>query len=314
MDKIGNNKELRSFFHEFFGEDETNRILLFWDGLEKRHTIRVNTLKISRDEVVKRLTEKGFKLKSLDFYEDAFLVKEAPYEIGKTLEHYLGYFYVQSTSSMLPPLVLKPQPHEKVLDLAAAPGSKTTQMAQMMNNTGFILANDVDYDRIKALSNNVDRLGALNVIITMTEGHRIAFMYPETFDRVLIDAPCSALGTMYKSDEIRKWWSYEKIKRLRRVQKGLILAGFRALKKGGEMVYSTCTFVPEENEKVVDFLLKREKNADLLDIEFEWYEGFQNGLVEYRDDRFDDRLEKTLRVMPSEIFHEGFYIARIKKV
>ncbi len=314
MDKIGKNRELRGFFHDLFGEEKTEEILLFWENLRKRYTIRVNTLKIDREELIKRLNEKGFVTKSLDFYEDALEIVEAPYEIGKTLEHFLGYFYVQSTSSMLPPLVLNPQPHEAVLDIAAAPGSKTTQMAQMMKNTGFILANDIDYDRIKALSNNVDRMGTLNVIITMTEGHRIAFMHPETFDKVLVDAPCSALGTMYKSDEIRKWWSYEKVRRLKRVQKGLILAGFRALKPGGEMVYSTCTFVPEENERVVDFLLKREDRAEILDIEIKRYKGFEDGLVEYRGEKFDERLKKTLRVLPSSRFEEGFYIARIKKI
>ncbi len=314
MDKIGKNRELRRFFYEFFGKEKTERILLFWENLKKRHTIRVNTLKIDREELIKRLNDKGFLTKRLDFYEDALEITETPYEIGKTLEHFLGYFYVQSTSSMLPPLVLNPGPHEAVLDIAAAPGSKTTQMAQMMQNTGYILANDIDYDRIKALSNNVDRLGAVNVIITMTEGHRIAFMHPETFDKVLVDAPCSALGTMYKSDEIKKWWSYEKVKRLKRVQKGLILAGFRSLKPGGEMVYSTCTFVPEENEKVVDFLLKREERAEILDIEIKHLKGFEQGVVEYNGEKFDERLKKTLRVIPCSMFEEGFYIARIKKL
>ncbi len=313
MDKIGNNKELRSFFYDFFGEEATENLLLFWDKIDQKTTIRVNTLKISKQELAKRLNDKGFLTEELDFYEDALKIIEKPYEIGKTLEHFLGYFYVQSTSSMLPPLVLDPRPYEAVLDIAAAPGSKTTQMAQMMKNKGFILANDISYDRIKALSSNVDRLGTVNVIITMTEGHRISFKYPDTFDKVLLDAPCSALGTMYKSDDLRKWWSYDKINKLTRVQKGLILAGFRALKPGGVMVYSTCTFVPEENEKIVDFLLKREERADIVDINIKRYEGFREGLTEWHKEVFDERLKKTLRVMPSSLFPEGFYIAKIKK-
>lgn len=314
MDRIGNNKELRSFFYNFFGEKVTEDLFLFWKNLRKRYTIRVNTLKIEREVLENRLNSKGFKTRRLDFYEDALEIVDPPYEVGKTLEHFLGYFYVQSTSSMIPPLVLNPKPHEAVLDIAAAPGSKTTQMSQIMQNTGYILANDIDYDRIKALSNNVDRLGTFNVIITMTEGHRIAFMYPNTFDKVLVDAPCSALGTMYKSEEIRKWWSYEKVNKLKRTQKGLILAGFRALKPKGEMVYSTCTFVPEENEKIVDFLLKREERAEIVDIDIKRYDGFLEGLVEYNGEEFDKRIKKTLRIMPSPMFEEGFYIAKIKKL
>lgn len=144
--------------------------------------------------------------------------------------------------------VLKPTKEDTVLDIAAAPGSKTTQMAQHMENYGVIVANDVSVKRLKALTNNLERLGVLNVCVTQLDGRRFGKLMPEAFDKILVDAPCSAEGTIRKSYKaIYNWqpWGYKK---LVETQKMLLVSAYKALKPGGVLVYSTCTFAPEENE------------------------------------------------------------------
>ncbi len=306
------NRELVNFFARFYQNDFD----LFIESVlrPRKPAIRVNTLKIERDILVSRMVSKGFKLSPIPFYQDAFLVEEAPVEIGNTVEHFMGYYYVQSLSSMIPPLLLNPGPGEKVLDIASAPGSKTTQMAQMMNNQGLIVANDVDIDRIKALSNNIDRMGVLNVVITILEGNRFGNILPDYFEKVLVDAPCSALGTLSKNSEVLKWWGREKIGRLMNTQKALILSGFDALKPGGLMVYSTCTLTPEENEYVVDYLLEKRPEAKLIDFELKGVV-LRNGVKSWERYEFSEEILKCKRVEPflNNNF-EGFFIALITKL
>jgi len=307
---IFRNKELYNLLKEYY-QDELEKFLL-WTEEKLKPAIRVNTLKITPQELKERLENQGFTLKELDFYNEAFFVEYAPFEIGKTIEHYLGYYYVQNISSMIPPLVLNPKPHEMVLDIAAAPGSKTTQMAQMMRNTGVIIANDVAIDRIKALSNNVDRMGALNVIITMVEGFKFGFWFKNSFDRVLVDAPCSAIGTLHKSYEVAKWWGYEKVGKLIRTQKGLVLAAFDCLKPGGTMVYSTCTITPEENEAIINFLLEKREGVIIEEFNIQGIK-MRKGLTQWGRFKFHSDLQKTRRIEPFDNDTEGFYIAKIKK-
>jgi NOL1/NOP2/sun family putative RNA methylase len=156
---------------------------------------------------------------------------------------------------MIPPIVLDPKPGELVLDLAAAPGSKTTQMAMHMENLGKIVANDVELDRIVALAENVQRTGSLNVSITQKDG-RIFRKYKNTFDKILLDAPCSGVGALRKSYKTLQMWNEEMINRLSKLQRQLIQAAFEALKPGGILVYSTCTLEPLENEFVIDYAVR----------------------------------------------------------
>uniref|UniRef100_A0A7V4E4D4 NOL1/NOP2/sun family putative RNA methylase n=2 Tax=candidate division WOR-3 bacterium TaxID=2052148 RepID=A0A7V4E4D4_UNCW3 len=312
LENLKSNMELYRFLSSFYGDNLSN----FLECVVKKpkSAIRVNTLKISKDVLVKRLLDQGFVLKPVPFFEDAFIVDYAPTELGNTVEHFLGYYYVQSLSSLLPPVVLRPQPGEAVLDIASAPGSKTTQMAQMMKNRGVIVANDVDIKRIKALANNIDRMGVLNAIITIEQGHRFGKLYPGAFDRVLVDAPCSALGTLGKNFEVVKWWGREKIGRLMATQKGLILSGFDSLKPGGVMVYSTCTVTPEENEYIVNYLLQERENAEILDFELPGI-NLSSGVVEWDRFRFSDEIKKCKRIEPHlNPGFEGFFIALIRKL
>ncbi len=310
MASLRKNVQLKELLEDILGSELDE--FLRWMEAPLQDVIRVNTLKIDRETLYERLTSQGFELEELDFYRDAFRIKKAPMPPGKTIEHFLGYFYVQEVASMLPPLILDPAPGEYVLDMAAAPGSKTTQMAQMMGNTGVIVANDINFERIRALSHNIDRLGVLNVIVTEFDGYKFAHLTPETFDRVLIDAPCSAIGTLHRSQEILKWWSWQKVGRLVRTQRGLILAGYDALKPGGIMVYSTCTLTPEENEGTVDFLLSRHPEAEILEVpDF----GFvmDDGLPGWRRKTYNPEVRKTKRLLPHKNMTEGFFIARIRK-
>lgn len=306
--RIEKNKELYNFLAELLGEELDD--FLKWAYSEPPLYIRVNTLKIFREELRKRLEARGFQLYDVDFYDLAFRVEGSPQLLGRTLEHFLGYFYVQDAASMIPPLVLEPQPGEMVLDLAAAPGSKATQIAQMMGNRGVLVANDNSIKRIKALSSNIDRLGVLNAVITEQDGYKLTAGLQESFDRVLLDVPCSALGTLAKSNEVVRWWTTHRIGNLVRVQRGLILAAYKALRPGGVLVYSTCTLVPEENEGVVDFLLKREEGAELVRFDLPGIK-FREGITEWKRNQYDPRVKLARRIMPYENNMEGFFIAKI---
>jgi len=259
------------------------------------------------------LLERGFILTALPFYEPGFRVDWHPGEMGRTLEHAAGLIYIQEPSSMIPPVILNPKPNERVLDLAAAPGSKTTQMSAMMGNQGLILANDPDRQRLKALHGALDRLGCLNVATCSVDGARLGKIYPDSFDRVLLDAPCSGLGTLHKNPEVLGWWSWEKVARLVRIQKRLILSAYDSLSPGGRLCYSTCTITPQENEGVVDFLLSERPGARLVDFEVSGL-SLSQGLTEWAGRAFHPSLGITRRLYPlDEPDYEGFYFALIEK-
>lgn len=291
---------------------------VFLEYLKKplKHTIRANTLKISAEELKKRLSEKWKIEQPLKEYMEAFRIvsKTFPGEVGKSLEHRLGYFYVQEISSMMPPLALNPEKNDIVLDLCAAPGSKTTQIASLMHNEGTIIANDVRVDRLKALSSNLERCGAANVIITRMNGLVLAKKINEKklfFDKILLDAPCSGEGTIRSSPQTLKTWNINMIKKLGALQKKLISASLDCLKPEGALVYSTCTFSPEENECVVDFALKNfnikiEKIALPLKT--------RNGIEEWQGQKFDSDIKNCCRIYPHDNDTEGFFVAKIKKV
>ncbi len=305
------NRELVAFLNELLG-DELPRFTAWMENALKP-VIRANRLRIEPEHLRARLERQGFELTPLPLREGIFRVETWPFPLGNTLEHHLGYFYVQSLASLLPPLLLSPRPGERVLDLAAAPGSKTTQMAEMMGNRGVIVANDIDRKRLRALANNVDRLGALNVVITETDGTRFGKTHPGFFHRVLLDAPCSALGTLHENREILRWWSFRKVRRLVGLQRKLILAAWDALAPGGEMVYSTCTLTPEENEEVVTFLLSSREDAEVLPIPELPGIRLRPGLARWRDRVYPAEMARVARLMPFDNRTEGFFLARFRK-
>jgi tRNA (cytosine49-C5)-methyltransferase len=281
-----------------------------------RKAIRVNTLKISVPELKKRL-QKEWKLTQVPWCREGFWIEHGAKEeekkrrdIGNLPEHVLGYIYSQEAASMLPPLVLQPQPGETVLDMCAAPGSKTTQLGQYMKDQGLLVANDADYKRIASLALNVQRCGLTNTVITHMQGHRFKYCNMQ-FDKILLDAPCSGTGTICKSYRAVLDWSPNLVKKLAGLQKQLIQVTFGLLKPGGIMVYSTCTCEPEENEGVVSYLLEKEKTAQLkpITLAIKKSEPFK----EFEGVTFAPDIHKCLRIWPQDNNTEGFFVAKIEK-
>lgn len=272
-------------------------------------SIRINTLKKSVDEIKKRLS-KDWVLEQIPWCREGFWIehKKGRLDVGNTIEHCLGYYYVQEGASMIPPVVLDPQPGERVLDLCAAPGSKSSQIVQMMKNKGVLVANDVAGMRIAALGINLQRLGALNCIITQKAGEHFRGV---EFDRVLLDAPCSGSGTIRKSVKTLTMWNSGTIKSIAGQQRRLIQTAFDMLKKGGTMVYSTCSVEPEENEGVISFFLKNNSDAVLDDINLPLKR--TPCLTEFEGEIYHPDIRKCLRLWPQDNDTEGFFVAKIIK-
>ncbi len=272
-------------------------------------SFRINTLKAKRDEIL--LLLKDLKMKSQPYYEDGFILQKKT-KLGNHITHNLGLIYVQEVASMIPVIVLDPQPGEVVLDLCAAPGSKTTQIAQSMENTGLLIANELSRKRIRGLMFNCKRCGLLNEVIINLRGQQIDRVLPDYFDRVLIDAPCSAEGTIRKSKAVLYHWGLRNIQTMAKIQKGLIVAGFRALRAGGTLLYSTCTVAPEENEGVVAYLLDKFPEAELMPIHIPHFK-IRRGVTQWNGEHFDKKLEQCARVLPQDNDTAPFFLARITK-
>ncbi len=282
------------------------------------NSIRCNTLKISVSDLKKRLVDYGWKIRQpFKDFPEVMIIDSAlnPGELGKTKEHLLGFYYVQEISSMLPMLVLQPKPGEIILDLCASPGSKTTQAAAMMENTGTIMANEVSMGRIGILNSNLERCGVMNTIVTRKEGvafcNVLAKKSQVKFDKILVDAPCSGEGTLRKSPKTFLMWNENMIKKIAATQRRLAEASLKLLKVGGEMIYSTCTLAPEENELIVNHLLEN------FDIEVEQINlplKYREGICEWEGTKLNKQVEKCLRLYPQDNDTDGFFVAKIRKI
>jgi len=281
-------------------------------------SIRCNTLKISVSELKERFEGYGWKLRQpFEDFPEVMIIdsKLNPGEIGKTKEHLLGYYYVQEISSMLPMLALQPKPGEIILDLCASPGSKTTQAAAMMNNEGTIIANELSMGRIGILNSNLERCGVMNTIVTRKEGvalcNRFLKKSQMRFDKILVDAPCSGEGTLRKSPKTFEMWNINMIKKIAGVQKQLAIAAFKLLKIGGEMIYSTCTLSPEEDEMIVNHLIE---NFDVKIEQIKLPLKFRCGVTEWEGVSLDENVKKCLRLYPQDNNTDGFFVAKLRKV
>lgn len=276
------------------------------------YSIRVNTLKTTPEKLIPRLEKRGFVLEPVGWHEWFYVVRstgrlERP---GATLEHVLGYYYVQELVSALPPIVLDPRPGERILDMTAAPGSKTTQMAQMMLNKGTIVANDIDSDRISALKSNIDRLGVTNTVITRVDARR--FTSSIKFDKILLDAPCSSEGVVRKDPTAPTKISLKKIEYLSRVQKAMVKNAYSLLREGGVLVYSVCTFAPEECEEVVDFAVKLGFEVESVKLPLKAEKGIRKWVDERgREKVFDPSVERAVRIYPHMNDTGGMFIAKL---
>ncbi|MCX6694764.1 MAG: RsmB/NOP family class I SAM-dependent RNA methyltransferase [Candidatus Altiarchaeota archaeon] len=265
-----------------------------------RYSIRVNTLKSSERDVTRFLRENHVDYGRIPWCPDGLWVSSNELD---TLEHQLGYYYIQDASSMIPAEALDPKPGERVLDLCASPGSKTTQIAAKMGNRGVLVANEPNYTRLRGLVYNIQRCGIMNCVITKRDGCSYS-KFGEKFARVLVDAPCSDVGTVRRNPFALKFWSVERIRKLSNLQRKLALEGFRMLEKGGTMVYSTCTTSVEENETVVESVLDGFKDARLEEIRLDGLKSMP-GLTE--------RTRKCVRVLPQHNDTDSFFIAKVVK-
>lgn len=274
--------------------------------------LRLSPIKMDPEKTLRSLTEEGMTPVKIPYLPDTYSVEPETSYPGRTLVHNLGYFYLQDLSSMIPALVLDPQPGERILDLAAAPGSKTTQIAQMMKNTGTLVANDVDSGRLSNLSFNLDRMGIYNTVVTHLEGALVGKRFPEYFDRVLLDAPCSALGVLANKQDVLNWWAQSKVAKFATLQEKLLISAIKALKPGGRLVYSTCTLTPEENELTVQSILAKYP-VELENIPV--INGFtmRSGLT--RRGISSEVSEKVRRIYPFDNNNnlQGFFVACFKK-
>ena len=278
--------------------------------------IRCNTLKISPEELIGRLEKKGWQLEQpFDSNPEIMIVRSKllPGEIGKTKEHILGYYYVQEVTSMMPLLALNPGSDDRVLDLCAAPGSKTTQAAAMMENQGNIIANDLSMGRIRILASNLERCGVTNTIITRHNGIELCGKLKKLgikFDKILVDAPCSGEGNLRCSPRTLLEWSEGLLKSLGRKQKKLLNAVVDLLAVDGEIVYSTCTYAPEENEMVVQHLID-EHNFEVVPIDLPLVT--RKGLKSWKKEKFDGKMGDVKRIYHHDNDAEGFFVSKLRR-
>jgi NOL1/NOP2/sun family putative RNA methylase len=269
--------------------------------------IRVNTLKIEVEPFLRLVPAQQYRLEPIAGVEEAFRFHgtEPP---GSTLEYALGYYHIQGLTSMLPAKILDPQPQEVILDLCAAPGGKATHLAQLMQNRGLVVANEIRRDRIKALRSNIDRLGTTSVLVCRYYGQD--FPGRMSFHRVLLDPPCSAEGT-YRinprqpmSDDARV------IPRLADLQRTLLGRSLDLLQPNGMLVYSTCTYAPEENEAVInEFVASGSVEPLPISIPFP----HSPGLTSWKEEKFHPDLAKAVRLYPHQVNSWGFFIAHLRK-
>ena len=263
---------------------------------ESQHALLLNEEKMSQETLLKIYPS----LKRHPIIPNAFLYNKNELELGKSVYHELGCFYLQEPSAMLPAFLLKPKEGEIVLDLCAAPGGKSMQASLLMKNTGLIVANDLARRRAYAISENAERMGRGNLLIVSNDFSSIYQHYLNTFDRIILDAPCSGSGMFRKQSEMKDDWSYAKVTKYAEIQKELILYAYKMLKEGGEMVYSTCSFSYEEDEEVVDYLLNN-TDATIKQIEV-------NPLYFVNPNK-----PLGIHLLPSMFPGEGHYVCLIKK-
>ncbi len=299
-----------SYLSATFGEEAARNYDDFAHK-EPAKYIRVNERKIDRESLSSRLEESyGIKTEALSFPSNALKILDGFDFAGSTFEIAFGFYYMQALTSMLPPLVLNPTEKDLVLDLCSAPGSKTTQLAEMMQNKGMLVVNELEMDRIKALAFNLDKMNFLNCGVVNQRGEILSKYYNSYFDKILVDAPCSGLGIIQKKSEVNKWWSIERVNNLTEIQHKLLVSAIKMLKVGGELVYSTCTLTPEENEMIINRILEKYpvdiEQADLPIIH-------HKGITEYNNFIFDKRLSNAIRIFPWEVDSDGFFLVKLKK-
>jgi len=271
--------------------------------------IRVNTITATVDEVRQALDEAGVTYEPVDWHEELFVLPDA--SPGANWPYFHGWIHGQEEVSAVPAAVLDPQPGERVWDACAAPGSKATQLAALLDDRGEVVATDNDLGRISALRTNTERLGATNVAVTHEDArnHTLKPFGGAEYDRALVDVPCSCEGTVRKNPDAFDEWDMSHVRGISGVQKDILERAVQATKPGGTVVYSTCTFAPEENEAVLDHVLASE-GCEL--VEFDLGLDHRAGVTEWRDDEFDPSVSLAKRIYPHFNDTGGFFCAKLE--
>lgn len=292
---------LKNTLETQYAETQVNSIL---DGLTKsrKTTIRVNTIKTSMTEIKEILEKEEISFKEVPWNDFALIIENADESRIRKLQIYNnGEIYMQSLSSMIPPIVLNPQANESILDMAAAPGGKTTEMACLSNNQAMITACEKNKIRCDKLKYNLEKQGANRVTIMQEDARKLSDFFK--FDKILLDAPCSGSGTINITDSnLEKYFSKELYIRAIKTQKELLEKAAKIVKIGGEIVYSTCSVLKDENEKIIQNILNK-NNFEIVPINM--------NITEIPI--LPTTIEGTLCVCPTKIY-EGFYVAKIKKI
>ena len=263
---------------------------------KSEHALLLNTEKMSQEQLLSIYPS----LKKHPIVKNAFIYDKDEFDLGKSVYHELGCFYLQEPSAMLPAYLLNPESGDLILDLCAAPGGKSMQASLLMKNEGLIISNDISKQRAFAIVENAERLGRGNLLITNNDFSLIYDKFVNAFDKIILDAPCSGSGMFRKENKMKEDWSYQKVLKNAEIQKSLITIAYSMLKPGGLMVYSTCSFSYEEDEEVIEYLLNNSDAslADIPDSEL-FYKNKTNGY--------------GIHLLPFLFPGEGHYIALIKK-
>ena len=279
---------------KYLSEEEINQL---FDSLNEsdKHALLLNTDKMREEKLLSFYPH----LEKHPIVKNGYLYDKNEYQLGKSIFHELGAFYLQEPSAMLVSYLLDPKPQQIILDLCAAPGGKTVQASYLMADTGLIVSNDLSYPRAKIIKENAERLGLGNLLIISNDFNNLYHKYLNTFDAIILDAPCSGSGMFRKNDLMKDDWSYNKVLKFMEIQKELISYAYKMLKPGGKLIYSTCSFSYEEDEEVCKYLLDN-SDAELLPFESNLY--------------FYQSKEKIgIHLFPNLFPGEGHYICLFKK-
>ncbi len=280
---------------------------------KKEQTFRINYLKTDLAHLREDLNRQGIRYREIHWPKGSFILKSDAGDFRKSAVYLDGKIYMQNVSSMIPPILLDPKKGEKILDMCAAPGAKTTQIASLAGGDIELVALEKMEVRFQKLLATLKVQVADFVKACLLDGFWAKEKYPAYFDKVLLDAPCSGEALFdVRNPKTYGFWNEKRVKEISRRQKILIASAIASLRKGGELVYSTCTFSPEENEEVMNWALSKFKEMEMVPIQIP-IPNVKRGLVGWKDKKYSPALRSALRVLPND-FMEGFFIARLRKI
>ncbi len=281
---------------KYLSKEEIDKLISSF-SLTSKHGLLLNTNKISKE----RFEEEFPNLIRHPFVPNGYIFDKDIYQFGKHIYHEMGCYYLQEPSAMMISYLLNPNSNDILLDMCAAPGGKSVGAALLMNNEGVIVSNDISNSRAAILLNNIERMGIGNTLIINNDISKIYKDYPNYFSKIILDAPCSGSGMFRKDEEMKNDWSINKVEKFAQIQKELILYAYYMLKEGGTLIYSTCSYSYEEDEEIIDYLL-RNSDAKLLDVDIDKSMLYQ-----------DDKLRYGYHLFPHLFPGEGHYFCLVNK-